>query len=271
MHVTMGMRELVLGDDYLGLMREAGDLVDQPVALGQRFEHDGYLLLRGALDAELVGVARRLLVDRLAAGDQLDPTVPADCMRAAPFARGELPDPRHDRATARLLQTILGGRRLESALRAVLGDVPVPLAVTPHADGHGRQVGLHLERASRGECGCWVAMDDVAYPAGPMVVLEGSHRMPALHRALAARDAAAGAPRMVDPVAIVDEHGGRWLTTELRAGDALLVRRGLLHGSLSNVTGRYRLTCEVRFAAAEDPGRLVNAPAHRGIRQARRV
>lgn len=263
MHVTMGSRELVLDGDYLALMRESTELLAHPEALAERFERDGYLLLRGVLDDEVVGAARRLLVDRLRERDQLAPLTRADDMVAAPRASGELPDPRRDRATGRLLRTLLEARPLERALAAVLGETPVPVQVVPHADGHGCRIPPHVDDTRTDECACWVAVDDVDFRAGPIAVLEGSHRAPALRRAFAE-----GAMRasVIDPIALVDAYGGRWLTASLHAGDTLLVRRGLVYGSLNNTTGRFRLTCEARFAAADRAAGLPARGRGRGAR-----
>lgn len=254
MHVTMGSRELVLDGDYLALMRDSTELLAEPAALAERFERDGYLLLRGMLDAEVVGATRRLLVDRLRERAQLAPMSRADDVVAAPRASGELPDPRRDRATGQILRTLLVARPLERALAAVLGDVAVPVEVVPHADGHGRHLLPRVDDTRSDECACWVAVDDVAFRAGPIAVLEASHRHAALRRAFGAGSASPAGERRgrapLDPIALVDAYGGRWLTAELRAGDTLLVRRGLVYGSLNNTTGRFRLTCEARFAAS---------------------
>lgn len=257
MHVTMGSRELVLDGDYLALMRDSTELLAEPAALAERFERDGYLLLRGVLDAEIVGATRRLLVDRLRERAQLAPMTRADDVVAAPRASGELPDPRRDRATGQILRTLLVARPLERALAAVLGDAAVPVEVVPHADGHGRHLQPRVDDTRSDECACWVAVDDVAFRAGPIAVLEASHRHAALRRAFGASAPPPGERRgraPLDPIALVDAYGGRWLTAELRAGDTLLVRRGLVYGSLNNTTGRFRLTCEARFAAGARDG-----------------
>ena len=44
--VTMNQLQMALGGKYLGWLRESNDILDSVDALRQKFEEDGYLLIR---------------------------------------------------------------------------------------------------------------------------------------------------------------------------------------------------------------------------------
>tara|TARA_B100000945_G_scaffold221098_1_gene178570 strand:+ start:374 stop:547 length:174 start_codon:yes stop_codon:yes gene_type:complete len=56
--VTMNQLQMTLGGKYLGWLRESNDILDSVDALRQRFEEDGYLLIRKMQPANLVEIAR---------------------------------------------------------------------------------------------------------------------------------------------------------------------------------------------------------------------
>ncbi|MGQ9789358.1 MAG: hypothetical protein ACUVR7_01685 [Armatimonadota bacterium] len=56
-----------------------------------------------------------------------------------------------------------------------------------------------------------------------------------------------------DPVELVEQFGGRWLTTEFEMGDALIFGMFTMHASLNNVTSSYRLSCDTRYQRADEP------------------
>lgn len=46
---------------------------------------------------------------------------------------------------------------------------------------------------------------------------------------------------------------GRWATAEFNQGDAVIFGMHLLHGSLTNVSGTFRISCDTRWQLATDP------------------
>ena len=50
-----------------------------------------------------------------------------------------------------------------------------------------------------------------------------------------------------------DRFGGRWLTADVHAGDIVTFGLYTLHGSTTNTTNRFRLSCDVRFQPASEP------------------
>ena len=52
---------------------------------------------------------------------------------------------------------------------------------------------------------------------------------------------------------MVDRYGGPWLTEEFQAGDVLVFGMYTMHGSLTNVSNRYRLSADTRYQRADEP------------------
>ena len=46
MIITMNQQKMILGEKYLGWLRESNDVLDSIDDLHHRFEEDGYLLIR---------------------------------------------------------------------------------------------------------------------------------------------------------------------------------------------------------------------------------
>jgi ectoine hydroxylase-related dioxygenase (phytanoyl-CoA dioxygenase family) len=104
----------------------------------------------------------------------------------------------------------------------------------PHADS------MHFHTIpERFMCGVWLALEDVAEDAGPLVYYPGSHRLPVLTM----RDVGAGEPppfaelyrdyaRFYEPAVdrLVADHGLKPAYGLLKRGEALVWAANLLHG-----------------------------------------
>ena len=56
-----------------------------------------------------------------------------------------------------------------------------------------------------------------------------------------------------DPLELIERYGGKWLSSEFETGDALIFGMFTMHGSLSNVSDRYRISCDTRYQRADEP------------------
>ena len=56
-----------------------------------------------------------------------------------------------------------------------------------------------------------------------------------------------------DPVEVMDRHGGQWQTSTFQAGDVLIFGMFTMHGSLNNVSNRFRLSTDTRYQLASEP------------------
>ena len=79
---------------------------------------------------------------------------------------------------------------------------------------------------------------------------------------------AAGSPS----IKLRERLGGRWLTTDYRAGDVLIFTIFMVHCSLDNNTDRIRITSDTRYQLAAEPvderwigeNPIAHGPANRG-------
>lgn len=280
----MGARELRLDGDYLGFLQETtADHLADATLLADRWRRDGYLLLRGVLDRDLVRGAGRLILERLRtrAARRRGPGAPGATGAASPSFAPRADDLTRDPATSRLLLAIAAAPALAPLLDALIGRAAPPATVTPWVAGHGHHVPPHVDVPGCDGarcCAAWTPLDDVTWRLGPLAVLERSHECAALHADCAAPAAPTpdvdgpvpgGDPRRADPVQIVDRFGGRWLSAEFQAGDVLLLRGDVLHASLTNTTPQLRLTAVARYAAREAAAPATRRPHRSGTRNLR--
>ena len=79
MNIQFGKSEVQLGGEYLAAeLRDSSDVVQDADALNRRLDEDGYLLLRGFHDRQLVLNARRAILEHLSTFGCVD--VNADLM-----------------------------------------------------------------------------------------------------------------------------------------------------------------------------------------------
>lgn len=262
MKLPMGKREMEMGGPYLGRLREATDLMHDIPSLRARLAEDGYLLLRGLHDPETVLAARRAILENLAANGQVDTGYPLREGVIAPGGKGKFLG--GSRATTRSPEflALVEAEPLMAFFSELFG---APATTYDYkwlrAVGHGDFTGAHYDivymgRGTQNVLTCWTPLGEVSLADGPLALLSGSHRIEPLRETYGRmdvdRDRVAGWFTS-DPVEMVDRWGGQWLTTEFRPGDALLFGMFTLHGSITNTTNRYRLSCDTRYQRADEP------------------
>jgi hypothetical protein len=105
----------------------------------------------------------------------------------------------------------------------------------------------------------WVPFSDTPVEQGTLAVCEGSHNDPGFQRLRDTygkvdidRDLIDGW-FSDDPQEILTKFGGRWRTTNFKAGDIIVFGMYMLHASTTNTTDKWRISCDVRFQPAADP------------------
>ena len=258
----MGEAELRLGGKYLGLVRDANDLLDDPDAMHARMGEDGYLLIRGLQDSSNVKEARRVVLEELARNDQLDRTRPLDDGVVAEGKRG----------------CFLGGSKQVTHAKEILNLVDSPEIMNffelflkgpvltfdykwLRAVGPGDSTSAHYDvvymgRGTRNLYTVWTPLGDVPFEMGPLSLLAGSHRFDRLKATYGEmdvdRDRVAG-EFTHDVREMVDTYGGRWCTGEFEMGDVLVLGMYTMHGSIANTSNRYRLSADTRYQLATEP------------------
>lgn len=279
------------GPDALGELRRSDDLGTTPVALAShletahdRLDEDGYLFLSGFLDRDEVFDARHELCRQLADHGLIRTDLPITDAFIVPGATLQVKTAdiaRTNHALQHLLYAPDGA--MIGLYRALFGEavrhydftwlrlVRPGMGTASHCDL------VFMGRGTRNLCTSWTPLGDIDRTLGGLIVLEGSHRRPDLTGAYLetdvdtvcenrhdgawiTADGARNRPELATG-AITDDHvglrrqfGGRWLTTDYRAGDLLIFNMVLVHASLDNQTvDRLRLSSDSRYQRASDP------------------
>lgn len=260
-----------------GELRDSSGLAADVAALRGRMDEDGYLLLRGYLSRDAVLAARRELCRKLDRAGLIDRRRPvteaifsgstaqvADVDRKA-FARGL--------RTGQAVRAVCHGPEVMGFYERFLGGPPLGFSfIWVRNVRVGAATGVHFDwvymgRGTRNLYTSWIPVGDVPLTEGPLVVLEGSHRIEELRGTYGAldvdRDDPAGKPRQryaggwltKDVGEVQARFGGRWLTAEFRPGDMLLFGMFTLHCSLDNRSpeNRIRLSTDSRYQLASEP------------------
>ena len=268
---------LDMDDDKIGVLRDSSDAADDFGELRRRVEEDGYLYMRGYLDREEVLAARASLTNRLAEAGVLDPSRPAMEGRCQPGS-GYVFKPEITEGN-REVQDLLYSGRLVEFYEKLFGEPIRHYDFTwLRAIGPGKGTNPHCDlpymgRGTHRHLTCWMPYGDISYTLGGLMVLEGSHRRMDLLKNYVFRDVDAfceNKPTHVEqaskgawsfsgtlshnPPFVRNKFGGRWLTTEFRAGDFLTFGMFLVHASLDNRSDNLlRISSDSRYQRATEP------------------
>ena len=262
MTYKMGNRDFEMGGPYLGLMREADWRAGNWPALHAQMEQDGYLLLRGLHDPAKIQALRLRLITHLDTQGHIDHSHPLDEAMATPSAKGAFlgNEPSLSGCPEALALVEAEG------LMRIMGeyfDGPARIysyrwlrAMGP-GDGSGAHYDIvHFCRGTTQVHTLWSALSDISLEMAPLAVIEGSNHWEKVKatygQADPARDRLHGGFSS-DPAEVIDKHGGRWVTTEYQAGDAVLFTMFTMHASLTNVSKRYRFSSDTRYQPIDEP------------------
>ena len=255
-----------------GELRDSNALLGDVPRLHARMGEDGYILLRGYLDRERVGAARRELVEKLDAVGLVDRRFPlseaiysgsnaglagidrkafAKDLRSGVALRSVV----HRGRVIAFFEEFLGG-----AVRSLdyiwVRNVRVGSATGCHIDW------VYMGRGTRNLYTTWIPMGDVPLEDGPLAVLEGSQHLAEIQDTYGKLDVDrdkdhgyTGGWLTKDVTTVQARYGRRWLTTEFQAGDMLVFGMFTLHCSLDNRSpvNRIRLSTDTRYQLASEP------------------
>lgn len=238
----------------------------RPEQLRERFETDGYLLLRGALDRDKVLGVRRAYFEKFDPAMFAAGTLPQDGVfsgrepdglpeygteghPAHAFVRGpEFDAFTHDRGLHAVAETLLGAPA-ELVPRRILRHFHrgANKASRAHVDYD------YMDQGSDELVTAWIPLGDCPIECGGLIYLEGSHRID--RGALDELRPYTDRPDDHRPVSndlgrTARALGGRWLWTDYRAGDVVLHSPHTVHASLDDVSDVMRLSADVRFRRA---------------------
>ena len=255
-----------------GELRDANALLNDVDALRERYQEDGYLLLRCFLDRDLVMAARRELASKLDSVGLIDRRYPVEeaiySGSNAQLSRIDRKAYAKDLRNGPALREVVRRGKIMAFYEQFLGGVVRTLDyIWVRNVRVGAATGCHVDwvymgRGTRNLYTTWIPMGDVPLVDGPLAILEGSHRIDELRNTYGAIDVDrdkdhpyVGGWLTKDVTSVQARYGGRWLTTEFEAGDVLLFGMFLLHCSLDNKSpsNRIRLSTDTRYQLASEP------------------
>jgi len=273
--------ELDMAEGKAGLLRDSSDAANDFDELRRRCAADGYLYMKGYLDRDEVLAARATLTERLAAEGVTDPKHPHFEGYAAPGG-GYAFKPEVTKNNPVVQNLLYSGRLTEFYRKFFAEEIRHYDFTWLRAIGPGKGTNPHCDlpymgRGTHQHMTCWVPYGDISFDLGGLVVLEGSHRRMDLLEKYVYRDVDAfceNKPEQVanalsgakafgwtftgtlshNPPLVRNKFGGRWLTTEYRAGDFITFGMFLVHASLDNRTpNRLRISSDSRYQRASEP------------------
>ena len=263
------------GASMLDATAAAGD----PVRLRALLDEQGYLLLRGALDRDLVRCVRDDLIAILHDCHILEsPEAPPTWSGGPPPTEEEymvyyeravrldsfnrLAESPEVRA---VLEAIYGGPVqvwTQRLLRIIPPDPEgaAPLGVGAHQDGSPQ-----LGYLTQDFCTAWIPLTDIDERLGGLAVVPGSHRGGVRAQTGAASSSLKTAKDQVFELPSADEE---WVTTTYSPGDLVMFASMTLHKGMPNVSDRLRLSCDFRY---QPQGAYANWLAHTSGPEVRRT
>jgi hypothetical protein len=271
--VRLGDHTATFPSPFLQPLVDSKALYDAGDAAGlrKRFEEDGYLYVRGALDREAVLRARSLVIKHLAAqgnvlvpGKEEEGVLYERCMAGCiPFMEGK-----NDLTHSPEVLEVLAGERIQRLMSTVLDSKVVTFDFKwLRAAWKTFFTGCHLDRVYMGRGSqnvvtTWIPFDDATLELGALAVLRSSHRLPGFKHLQETygnldveKDNFTGTGWFgTDPreVAALDP-GAQWMSGDYSAGDLIMFGMRTIHMSTANVTDRVRISCDIRWQPAADP------------------
>lgn len=264
--ITANGHPLNLDADAYGELRSANGILDDPEALRERMRSEGYLYFPGLLPRDEVLAARREILLKYATIGELDPAAPLmEAIYCPDSAVGDV----NLRAFSESVRSGLAYEHvvLHPNLMAVysrlFGTTPRAYDMRwPRFARPGEGCGFHCDGPymSRGTdrlCSSWIPLGDISRIEGGLLVLETSERQQRLLKGYLGKDADRDKLEWIgtDPEKLRKRFGGRWRSTDYRAGDVLCFSMRTLHGALDNNSpeGRCRLSSDTRYQPADEP------------------
>ncbi|GIK71760.1 MAG: phytanoyl-CoA dioxygenase [Chloroflexota bacterium] len=187
-HLTSRGLALDNSPEAFGELLDSSDIADNPIAVKQRMDRDGYVYLPGFLNREDILSARKVVLETMAQNGDIDPSFPV--MQAKAIIGRNFDDipyrtkPELTRENPWVVKIMTEGA-LPNLFREMLGgDVryferiilrarqPAPVSGThPHCDS------VFMNRGTKNLFTTWIPLGDIPYHVGGLMVLEKSHHI----------------------------------------------------------------------------------------------
>jgi hypothetical protein len=260
MKVRFCKTEVEFPSAKLGELRDSGHLLNDIEELKKRIKQDGYLLMRNLIAPETVLNARKAIVNFLEENSAL--------VEGEPLMEAVMPKSGKEvRMTGRSAIThhpssleVFENKGLFDFFRKFFGEEAVTYDYKwLRAVGNENFTGCHYDvvymgRGSRNVHTVWIPIGNIPVYQGTLAILEGSHNLESFARLRNTygsidvdRDMISEGWFSSDPYEITEKFGGRWLTTTFNPGDVLIFGLFTMHASTTNLTDKFRISCDIRF------------------------
>lgn len=240
-------------------LRSSNDILSDFTLLRKRLNEDGYLLLRNFIEADKVIAARKKTLEYLAQKNVLE--------SAAPVFEGIMPNgaKRVNMEGSKgivsdpAILEVLENPRLFTFFSSLFGKSSQTYQYKwLRAVGNEGFTGAHYDavymgRGSENLHTAWVPFGELSPELGSLAICKGSNHLPQFDRLKQTygkmdvdRDRVEGWFSK-DPMEIVEKFGGQWQTTTYHPGDVIIFGMYTMHASTTNLTNKYRLSCDIRF------------------------
>ena len=235
----------------------------------QRYASDRYLLLRGALDPEMLWELRARYFSLFPPSFLRPGTSPRDgiysgCAPMGLPSHGTSGHPAFDFVRSEAFHRLADDPILTQISKLLLKGPTKRIARSPlrHFHRGTRNASrAHIDRtylavSKGGFLTFWISLGDCRLVDGGLVYLEKSHLIDIgeLRRFTPDDRPSDKRPISHDLADIVRTTGRRWLWTDIKSGDLLVHHPDLIHASLSSQTDQMRLSTDLRFVTTEDAG-----------------
>lgn len=246
-------------------LRDSSDVATDREGLLSRLQEDGYLYLPGYLDRDDVMKARQRILHYMAEHEAMEPgSRPLDGVMG-----------QHGKHVGMMGKEIITHH--PDVLNVLEADKLYELYECIHREpvatfdykwlravGHEACTGAHMDFVYMGQGSqrlmtTWIPLGDIPIEQGTLAVCPRSHRAEGFARIRDTygqmdvdRDRTEGWFTK-DPSEITNKFGGFWQTSDVKAGDIITFGMHLMHASTTNITDKWRISCDVRFQPAADP------------------
>lgn len=251
--------------------------------LQAQLDERGYLLLRGAHDAGEVIAARREVLARLAAVDEIEQPSEDGVATGRSSRAQQHPDLGafwRSVSEGPALRRVIDGPRITALMTQLFGETATPFSFAwLRAVTAGRASPLHVDhpymnRGSQRLVTVWTPLGQVERTDGALYVVEGSHGWSDVRARFEGHDVDRDPSRPghmhEHPIDLAAERRSQLLTTTFQPGDCMVFGMFTAHAAFDNgsTSGKVRVSCDTRFQPAADPmdERFAGAdpPAHGG-------
>lgn len=277
MNVRFGFREMNFPSPELGRLQDSSHLLGDAPSLHARMAQDGYLLLRGLIALPKVEQARQAILQHMHSQNALTPDTPVFEGVMPKGGRGVPLMGRKGIAHHPDVLAVLEASELFGFFQNFFGQPALSFHYKwLRAVGNEQYTGAHFDFVYMGQGSpnlhtVWIPFGDIPVEHGTLAICRGSHRLDSFARIRDTygqmdvdRDGIEGWFTK-DPLEIVEKFGGQWLTGEFFMGDVILFGMHTMHASTTNLTNRFRLSCDVRYQPASEPADkrwVADGPGH---------